>query len=219
LIITVDGPGSSGKGTITKRIAKKLGYVYLDTGAMYRCLTYYCLSQPIDIWDEVAVSNALANIDIAFDKDGTVYLNGEDVSEAIRTDEISAMTSDPISTYRVVREGIVEKERVIAAEADNIIVDGRDSGSVVFPEADIKLFISASLAERAKRRAQQNEGLGQNTDPRVIADELARRDQSDIMRASSPLVIPRGAIVVDTTNMSVEQTLAHIYAIINDRII
>jgi cytidylate kinase len=213
LIITVDGPASSGKGTIAKALAKKLGYVYLDTGAMYRALTYYCLSKKIDVFDEGAVEDALMAVDLTFDRDFSIYLNGEDVSEKIRTDEISALTSVPVSTYARVREGIVAKERAIAEAVPHIIIDGRDSGTVVFPHADLKLFISASLDERALRRARQNKAFSQTTDVSQIANELAARDLDDIRRTISPLRIAQGGIIVDTTKLDVSETLELVYNI------
>jgi len=217
LIITVDGPASSGKGTVAKKLAEMLQYVYLDTGAMYRALTYYCLSHAIDVFDEAAVSQALDQVDLSFDNAFGIYINGENVSEKIRTDEISSLTSRAVSTYAGVRSGIVEKERTIASQVGDIIVDGRDSGSVVFPTAHIKFFISASLQARAQRRADQNVSLGQTTDVQIIASELAKRDQDDIMRPISPLCIPDGAIIVDTTNMDIQQTVDYVYNIVLEK--
>jgi len=211
LIITIDGPASSGKGTIAKKLATKLGYVYLDTGAMYRALTYYCLEHHIDVFNEELVCRTLDALDISFDTAFAVYVNGEDVSKFIRTDKISSLSSSPVSTYACVRAGIVEKERAIARAVDDIIVDGRDSGSVVFPAAECKFFISASLNERAKRRDLQNVGLGAATDIMRIRTELAKRDRDDMTRPIAPLVIPIGAIVVDTTRLSVDETVAYVY--------
>lgn len=211
MIITIDGPSSSGKGTIAKKLAEKLHYLYLDTGAMYRALTYYCLREGIDIFDEQAVMEVVETVQFAFDANFDVYINGENVMAKIRTDEISKLTSQPVSTYIGVRERIVTKEREIAQEQGNIIIDGRDSGTVVFPQADVKFFISASLLERAKRRSLQNKALQQTTDYATVIDELAKRDQDDIMRTISPLRIARDAHVVDTTKMDVQATVEYVY--------
>ena len=213
MIITIDGPASSGKGTIAKMLAKKIGYTYIDTGAMYRALTYFCLKEEIDVFDEVRVSAALSNVKITFDSYGDIFVNDENVTSLIRTDEISRLTSQPVSVYEKVREGIVEQERLFA-QGNDVVVDGRDSGTVVFPEANYKFFVSASLEERAQRRYQQNIEFGHKSDYNEILNELAKRDRNDIMRSISPLRIAKDGIVVDTTKMNTEQTLDYIYGII-----
>ena len=217
MIITIDGPASSGKGTLAKALAKKIGFVYLDTGAMYRAVTFYCLQRNIDVFDEAAVVAAIKDVEISFDKKRDIYLNGENVTVEIRTDDISSLTSNPVSTYQGVRDGIVELERTYAKNT-NIIIDGRDSGTVVFPDADIKLFISASLKERAMRRYKQNIDLGLETTYNAVLMDLAFRDKNDILRAISPLRIPKNSIIIDTTALDLESAFNHVYDVVKDKI-
>lgn len=213
MIITIDGPASSGKGTLAKKLAEKINYIYLDTGAMYRALTLYCLTNNIDINDEAKVVSALSQAEITFDENRDVYLGGANVTEAIRADEVSMITSSHVSRYEQVRMAIVEKEREIA-QGNNIIVDGRDSGTVVFPDAELKLFISAALPTRAMRRYKQNLELGLPSDYDEVLAELARRDRNDILRPIGPLLIAPDAIVVDNTNMDATTALAHVYELV-----
>jgi len=213
LIITIDGPASSGKGTLAKQLAEKLNFIYIDTGGMYRALTYYCLTHNIDVYNEQAVSKALPEIAITLDEKRNIYVNDENVTTKIRTDEISRLTSNPVSTYKAVREGIVQKEREMAQNTD-IIVDGRDSGTVVFPQAEFKFFISAALHERARRRHLQNVSLKQASEYQTIMAELAKRDRDDILRPLSPLQIATDGIVVDTTDLSAEEALEYVYSYI-----
>jgi cytidylate kinase len=212
-IIAIDGPASSGKGTIAKKLAQNLKYVYLDTGAMYRALTYYCLENNLDMKSELVVYEALQKIELAFLPAGTILLNQKDVSKEIRSNDVSFYTSNLVSTYPSVRELMVKKQQQYG-EATNIVVDGRDIATVVFPNANIKLFISASLHVRTLRRIEQNKKMGINDTYEYIKNELALRDFQDTTRPASPLVIATNAIVVDSSNQSVEETLQTILDIV-----
>lgn len=205
-IIAIDGPSSSGKGTIAKKLAAELGCIYLDTGAMYRALTYYCLENDVVMTDEQAVLSALEEITISFTQEGKTYINESDVSEYIRTNEVSRYVSENISTYKKVRAKMVEIQRQFAEE-HRVVIDGRDIGTVVFPDANVKLFITASLPVRAKRRYEQNVSMGIQTSLAETEQMLAYRDRTDIGRENSPLLLSKESIVIDSTNLDVEQTV------------
>ncbi|GBU11167.1 cytidylate kinase [Erysipelotrichaceae bacterium] len=217
IVIAIDGPASSGKGTIAKKLSIELGYVYLDTGAMYRALTFFCLENNIEVENEQAVIDAANLAEIDFDINGKTMLNGVDVTQKIRTPEVNALVSAVISLYAGVREIMVQKQRIYG-ENNNIVVDGRDVGTVIFPSAAVKLFISASLRERAMRRAQQNK---ENGLPGTFAENielLALRDFTDMNRKVSPLRIAENAIVVDSTTMTVEQTLQNVITLVKRKV-
>jgi len=215
-IIAIDGPASSGKGTIAKKLAQNLKYVYLDTGAMYRALTHYCLENNLDMKSELVVYEALQKIELAFLPSGTILLNQKDVSTEIRSNDVSFYTSNLVSTYPSVRELMVKKQQQYG-EATNIVVDGRDIATVVFPNANIKLFISASLHVRTLRRIEQNKKMDINDTYEYIKNELALRDVQDTTRPASPLVIATNAIVVDSSNQIVEETLQTVLDIVKSQ--
>ncbi|MGL5042035.1 MAG: (d)CMP kinase [Culicoidibacterales bacterium] len=206
-IIAIDGPASSGKGTIAKKIASNLGYIYLDTGAMYRALTYFCLEEDVDMSVESDVLEAARKINISFTAAGKTEVNGLDVSEQIRTPEVSSLVSLVISLMPKVRALMVEKQQKFGEEM-NAVIDGRDIATVVFPRATVKLFISASLETRARRRYEQNLANGMTDSYKEVKGALAQRDKMDLTRKISPLVKATDAIVIDSTNQNVEQTLA-----------
>lgn len=216
ITIAVDGPSSSGKGTISKLLAQACNFIYLDTGAMYRALTYYCVTQEIDLQDEAMIIQALQTINIEFDADNQVFIDGVNVSLEIRTNEISKLTSQIISQYAEVRKIMVQKQRQYA-EQSSIIVDGRDIGTVAFPNADYKFFISASLPERARRRNLQNKQQGSSETLQETEQALAQRDYNDITRTNSPLLLATDSKVIDTTNDSVEQTLQKLTGYLSER--
>jgi len=203
--ITIDGPGGSGKTTLAKSIAKKIGYVYVDTGAMYRAVAFHMLSKKIDVTDDKLVESELDNINLDLkivDGEQKVILNGKDISGLIRTPEIS-MNASTVSKNKYVRLKMVAIQRNIA-NTTNSIFDGRDMGSYVLPEADYKFYLTADVNERAKRRylelkAKQDVSLEQ-----VLQDMIAR-DEQDSTRAFAPLVIPQGSFVIDTTNLSIAE--------------
>jgi cytidylate kinase len=208
MIISIDGPAASGKSTTAKLIAEELDLLYLDTGAMYRAVALYLKQNEIDYEDFLALESSLDKINISFEyKNGhhNIFLNGTDVSQAIRTPEITKLSSQ-IAVIKCIRKKMVETQRKLAKD-QNVILDGRDIGTVVFPDADIKIFLTASLEARAKRRFTESQERGIKCDIEDIKQELIWRDQNDSTREEAPLKKPEGAIEVNTTNLTInEQT-------------
>lgn len=217
IIIAIDGPASSGKGTIAKLLAKELAYIYLDTGAMYRALTYFCLEKKIDMADEEQVYKACEKMNLRFTQDGETFLDDVDVSAEIRSKEVNQLVSSVISLYPRVRALMVEKQRAYG-KMENIVMDGRDIGTIVFPEATVKLFISSSLKVRAKRRYEQNIASGLLDSYQTVENMLAERDMTDLNRKISPLLKAEDAIVIDSTNENVEQTLQRTVACVKRKV-
>lgn len=203
--ITLDGPSGSGKTTIAKSVSKKLGFVYVDTGAMYRGVGYYMNTHNIDVADEQSVNSVLDDISLEIklvENEQRVIVNGQDVTGLIRTPEIS-MSASTVSKHKAVRLKLVEMQRNIASSC-NSIFDGRDMGSFVLPDADFKFYITADVDTRAKRRYLELKDKQDVTLEKVKSDMIARDDQ-DSRRAFAPLVIPQGAFVIDTTNLTIDQ--------------
>ena len=207
-IITLDGPSGAGKSTIAKLVAKKLSFKYLDTGAMYRAVTLYIIKNNIDIDDKTEVISALNNLDINFDGGGKIYLNNEDVSEAIRSIEVVNLVSK-VSSISVVRQNMVSLQRKIAKDG-MYVIDGRDIGSVVFPNAKYKFYIDASLDERAKRRHAEEISKGKNITYDEVKESIRKRDEFDSNREDSPLVVPENACIIDTTSMTINEVVEKI---------
>jgi len=201
-VIAIDGPGGSGKSTVAKLLAKKLSFDYLDTGAMYRAVTWLALKKKIDVNDSHTLSGLASRIDISF-SENRVYVNKEDVTEQIRKPEIDKNVSY-VARIKGVREAMVALQRKIAEEG-RIIVDGRDIGSRVLPDADIKVYLTASLEERAARRFQDIRK--EKVTLSDVKKELKKRDMIDKNRKISPLVKADDACYLDTTNMSIEQVI------------
>lgn len=195
MIIAVDGPSGSGKSTISKEIAEILGISYIDTGAMYRILALYLKENNLEFRKEI-----LKNINIKQEKN-FFYLNGRDVSKLIRENDIAKMASD-ISKLKEVREYMVEEQRKLGKEK-SIILDGRDITTVVFPNADYKFYLTASLEQRAKRRYLENNKV----DFEVLLEDMKKRDYQDSTRKNSPLKIAKDAIIIDTTNMTEKEVV------------
>jgi len=216
MIICVDGPAASGKSTIAKLIANQLGFVYIDTGAMYRAVALCSKNNNISLNDLIALEKMLSEMFLEFkilDGERRLFLNGEDVSEAIRTPEISKLSS-AIATIKIVRQKMVDAQRKLG-ERDNVILDGRDIGTVVFPNADYKFFLTASLDERAKRRLKELQEKGINSDFEQVRTEMKWRDSNDSNRMESPLVKAGDAIEIDTTELTIEETVNMILRMIN----
>ena len=210
--IAIDGPSAAGKSTIAKRIAKKLDYVHLDTGAMYRCTGMKAINQGISLEDEKAICAMLKETDIRLTSDGKVYLDGEDVSSAIRKDEISLAASS-VSKHPKVRKDLVARQQNMA-KAGGFIMDGRDIGTVVLKDAQVKVFMTASAAARAKRRYDQNMALGIPSESlEEITKEIEQRDYQDTHRSASPLTQAPGAVVIDTSDMTIQQVCDAIWAL------
>ncbi|MBR1747783.1 MAG: (d)CMP kinase [Clostridia bacterium] len=204
--ITLDGPGGSGKSTIAKLVAKKMGISYLDTGAMYRAMGYYALSKGIAVDDEKAVLEMIKNVEMKLWQENGVQqvsVNGINVTPYIREHEIS-MAASTISKIPAVRIKLVELQRKIASDCD-CIMDGRDCGSFVLPQADYKFYLTASSDVRAQRRQKELVEKGQILDFETIKADIEARDKQDMTREFAPLVIPEGATVIDTSDMTIDQ--------------
>lgn len=206
LIIAIDGPAGSGKSTSAKLIAKKLGYLYIDTGAMYRAVTFHALQNEA-IGDETRIVELARKCKINLEyKDGevVVLLNDENVSNEIRSPEVNAHVSD-VSKISEVRKLMVEKQRDMAKEGNGVVMEGRDIGTVVFPDADVKVFLTASLDTRASRRANEYIENGSSVVIEDIKNNLSSRDKIDSSRNDSPLIKADDAVEVDTTNITIDE--------------
>lgn len=201
--IAIDGPSAAGKSTIAKLLAKKLNYSHLDTGAMYRCVGYQANRSNIDTNDAAALAKMVDGMEIDFDSKGNVYINGEDVSSAIRQNQVSMLASS-VSVHPEVRERLVAMQRKIA-ENKGYIMDGRDIGTVVLPQAELKVFMIASVDARAQRRYQEYISKGIEADYKEIYDDIEKRDYQDIHRSVSPLKKADDALELDTSDMTVEE--------------
>lgn len=211
LIIAIDGPGAAGKSTVAKLLAKKMGYIYIDTGAMYRCLALHAIRNNIEVSDVDGLVKGLKEIDIRLDQSGKVFLNDEDVSSEIRGVAVTAIVS-PVSYPRPVREILVEKQRQLALEADTgVVMDGRDIGTVVLTNADLKIYQIASPIVRAKRRYDENLTKGITTPLETIEEEIKHRDYLDMNKGYGALKKADDAIELDTSDMSIEEVVNFIY--------
>lgn len=213
--IAIDGPAGAGKSTIAKLLAAKLGILYLDTGAMYRAVGLKALNTGVDISDEAAVEKMLADTKIDVTQENGVqhvYLDGNDVSSAIRENAVSKAASD-ISAVPCVRYKMVELQREIASRCDTVL-DGRDIGTFVLPNAEYKIFLTASAEERAKRRYAELKAKGSKLTLEQIKDDIVKRDYNDSHRTLAPLKKADDATEVDTTAMSIDDVVGRIYAII-----
>ncbi|RPI20260.1 MAG: (d)CMP kinase [Actinobacteria bacterium] len=214
VVIAIDGPGGVGKSTVARRVAAALRLPYLDTGATYRAATLAVLRAGASIDDEAAVIAVVYQAAIGFD-DTTVWLDGDDVSAAVRTPEVTATVS-MVSAYHGVRGRVVAMQRAWVAEhGGKAVVEGRDIGSVVFPDADVKVFLTADPGVRAERRSGDAEAAGKDIE-RVAAD-LAARDRADATREASPLVAAAGAVVIDTSELTIDEVVARVLALVPGR--
>ena len=206
--VAIDGPSGAGKSSLAKRLAKDLGYVYVDTGAMYRSIGLYAVRAGVDPKDEAAVTALLPQIKLAIrlvDGAQHIYLNGEDVSDAIRAENIG-MAASAVSAHPPVRAFLLDTQRGLAAD-QNILMDGRDIGTVVLPNATVKIFLTASPEARATRRWKEYQAKGMpNTYEEVLAD-VKQRDYQDTHRAAAPLKQAEDAVLLDTSELNFEQSL------------
>lgn len=217
--IAIDGPAAAGKSTVGKAVAEWLGYRYLDTGAMYRAVTWIALQRRVRIEDEAAVTALAETIDIDItaptNDDGrqyTVFVDGEDVTWALRRPEVDANVS-AVSAYPGVRTALVAQQRRIAGRGQAVVV-GRDIGTVVLPDADLKVYLDASAEERARRRDQERSARGEKADYAAILRDMRRRDQLDRSRTTAPLRPADDAIIVNTDGLSVEEVIDAVMGVI-----
>ena len=219
MIVAVDGPAGSGKGTVTKKIDEELGFLNLDTGATYRCVALQTLREGVKIENEDEIVRIANDIDIKIDNTGNkdiILLNGEDVSKEIRTKEVTAIVSQ-VSSIIQVREKMVEVQRNLA-KGKNVIVEGRDIGTVVFPNADIKIYLDASEEIRAKRRYEENKQNGIDTTYEEVLENVKMRDYNDMHKKVGALKKADDAIVIDSSNLTIDEVTKKIEDIIKSKI-
>ena len=217
--VAIDGPSGAGKSTISRAAAMKLGLVYIDTGAMYRAAALFCLRQGIDIKkdpDGAAAAVDTIRIDIDYQEDGQhIYLNGEDVSEEIRTPEVS-MGASNVSAIGEVREKLVSLQQSLAS-SKNVVMDGRDIGTKVLPDAQVKIFLTASVEDRAERRFNELAAKGKSVTFEAVLKDIIKRDKNDETRAVSPLKPAQDSILLDTSGCTFEEALQAVLDIIEQK--
>ena len=209
--VAIDGPAGAGKSTIAKLVAKEKGYIYVDTGAMYRALAIHFLNKGVDAADRDAVAEACKDAEVTIRyEDGIqqVYLNGENVTGMLRTEEVGNMASKT-SAIPTVREKLLELQRSLAAEKD-VIMDGRDIGTNILPNADVKIYLTASVETRAKRRYDELKAKGEDCDLEEISRDIRERDERDMTREIAPLKQAEDAILVDSSDMTLPEVVAEI---------
>lgn len=214
LTIAIDGPASSGKSTVAKLVGQKLGLIYIDTGAMYRVIAFEALQQDISIHNEQGVVELAKNTHITFESkqdEQLVFSNGKDVTAMIRKPDVTNAVSQ-IASYPEVREELVKQQRNMSGNI-GVVMDGRDIGTVVLPQADVKIFLVASVEARASRRYKENLENGIVTPLETLTEEIESRDYKDMHRESSPLVQAEDAILVDTTTLTIDEVVERILQI------
>lgn len=218
VVVTIDGPGGAGKGTVSQMLAKQLGWHFLDSGAMYRLCGLACLQQGIDPSDEDAVSEAAYALDIDFrvsDNALEVWLNGQEVSQQLRTEETGSAASR-IAVIPAVREALLARQRSFA-KAPGLVADGRDMGTVVFPLAPLKIYLTASAEERASRRYKQLQRNNNSVSLAAILQEIQQRDERDMNRAIAPLKPADDAIIIDSSNIDAQTVYDQVLQLIKQR--
>lgn len=219
IAVAVDGPAGAGKSSISKIVAKKLGYLYIDTGAMYRSVTWAVLHNHIDVNNQKAVEALLPELDLtmeASDDSCKVFIAGQDVTDFIRTPQVNNAVSI-VASYKGVRQYLVERQRLMA-EAGGVILDGRDIGSVVLPNAELKIYLTASVEARAMRRYLEVKGTVNEQTLEDIKDSVMQRDDIDKNRKESPLIQVEDAVLVDSSEMTFDETVEHILHLVQERI-
>lgn len=214
-VIAIDGPAGAGKGTITKQLAEKLGFINIDTGAMFRCVTLNMLQKKIGMEDETGIQKLLEKIEINMKENGTIFLNGKEVTKEIRENEVNNLVS-PVSVIPKVREKLLELQRKMA-EGKNVIMEGRDIGTVVFPNADLKIYLDATPEERAKRRVKQNEEKGIICSYEEVLQGIMDRDKRDSSREVAPLKRAQDAIYIDSSDMSIKEVVVRIMELVEEK--
>ena len=219
IAIAIDGPAGAGKSSISKVVANELGYLYIDTGAMYRGVTWAVLDSHVDVKNQKDVESLLPSLDLTLEPTANackVFVKGQDVTDLIRQQQINENVST-IASYKGVREYLVERQQAMAA-VGGVILDGRDIGSVVLPKAELKIYLTASADARAKRRWLEVQGTSNEQSLEDIKKNVESRDEMDKNRVESPLVCVEDAIVVDSSNMTFDETVKHILHLVQERI-
>ena len=219
IAIAIDGPAGAGKSSISKVVANELGYLYIDTGAMYRGVTWAVLDSHVDVKNQKDVESLLPSLDLTLEPTANackVFVKGKDVTNLIRQQQINENVST-IASYKGVREYLVERQQAMAA-VGGVILDGRDIGSVVLPKAELKIYLTASVDARAKRRWLEVQGTSNEQSLEDIKNNVESRDEMDKNRDESPLVCVEDAIVVDSSNMTFDETVEHILHLVQERI-
>lgn len=216
IAVAIDGPAAAGKSTIAKKVALMRGFTYIDTGAMYRAFTWYCLEKGVDCQDEKACVALIPEVNIELKPNGIVLCNGVDISKPIRETDVSSNVSY-IASYKDIRLALVELQRKMA-EKDSVIMDGRDIGTYVLPNAEVKIFQVASVETRAKRRYLENQEKGISCTYEQIFEDVQRRDHIDSTRAFSPLKKAEDAVYLDTSDLSIDEVVAIVNGIIDKKL-
>ncbi len=219
IVVAIDGPGGSGKGTITKIVAEKLGLINIDTGAMYRCVALDCINKNIMSEELDKIATVLENIDIQLKREGNnqiVLLNGQDVSKEIRTQQVDENVAK-FAAIKIVRDKVTPIQQKMGENA-NIIMEGRDIGTVVFPNADVKIFLDCSIEERARRRYKQNIQRGLNTPYEEVLSALIERHRLETEREVAPFIKAEDAIYLDSSNINIEQVTEEVLKIIEEEL-
>lgn len=219
-VITIDGPGGSGKGTVSALVAQALGWIMLDSGALYRVVAYAALEKSVPLDDTQSLQQIARNLDIRFEASNAgsetqVYLGDENVTRAIRTEQAGDAASQ-VAVVPAVREALLQRQRDFQ-QMPGLVADGRDMGTVVFPGAKLKIYLTASAEERAKRRHKQLMEKGVNVNLRDLFDEITERDRRDSERSTAPLKAADDAVLLDTTDMSIQQVVDEILQLYSDR--
>ena len=216
VVVAIDGPAAAGKSTISKLVAKSLGFTYIDTGAMYRAFTSYVIDKGVDPTNEKECVKLIPEVDIVLYPDGKVMCSGKDVTRVIREQKVSSNVSY-IASYKDIRLALVELQRKMA-ESQSVVMDGRDIGTYVLPNADVKIFMVASVKERADRRFKENMEKGIPCTYEEIVEDVEKRDRIDSSRAFAPLKPAEDSILLDTSLLSIEQVHAAVLKIIKDKV-
>ncbi len=216
VVIAVDGPAGAGKSTIARRVAARLGFIYIDTGAMYRAVALWALRQNIDTADMHRMEQLALAAEIRLEPGGTVLLNGEDVTAAIRTPQVSEAASR-VAVIAGVRRAMVEKQRAMGART-SVVMEGRDIGTVVFPAADVKIFLDAKPEERVRRRFTEDLEKGAAVSAEAVAAQMRERDRRDSTRTEAPLTQAPDAVYLDSTGLTIDQVEEAVLKLVRSRV-